>query len=139
MPTPQDPAAAFAAFLGDIPVARSLGFDLLARTDDECTLQMPVADRHLQNDARVHGGIVATLADTAAVWLLRPALPVGRGLTSIEFKLNFLRPARADGGALRASARLVKRGRTVCVSDVEVHQGVDLVAKGLFTYLVYES
>jgi uncharacterized protein (TIGR00369 family) len=57
-------------------------------------------------------------------------------MTSIEFKLNFLRPAVAGAGDLHARARIVKQGRQVILCDIEVAQGGELVAKGLFTYLL---
>ncbi|MCK6448139.1 MAG: PaaI family thioesterase [Planctomycetes bacterium] len=92
----------------------------------------------LQGHAHVHGGVLAALADTAGVWLVYPELAHGVEMTSIEFKLNFLRPATLDAGELVATAKLVKRGRTIALADVDVTQGGELVAKGLFTYLVFE-
>ena len=130
-----DPA--FARFVERVPVARFLGYRLVSRTDSEAVLAAPVRPELLQVDGCVHGGMIATLADTAAVWLLYPDIPEDRTLTSIEFKLNFTRPARLEAGDLLARARLVKRGRTVALSDVEVSQSDQLVAKGLFTYLLF--
>jgi uncharacterized protein (TIGR00369 family) len=60
----------------------------------------------------------------------------GRTITSIEFKLNFVRPAVASRGELMAVARPVRIGRTVAVAEVDVLQSDELIAKGLFTYLV---
>jgi len=76
--------------------------------------------------------MLATLADTAGAYLLYRSLPPDRRMTSIEFKLNFLRPAVADAGELHARARIVKQGRQVTLCDIEVAQGGELVAKGLF-------
>ncbi len=80
--------------------------------------------------------MLATLADTAGAYLLYRGLPPGRRMTSIEFKLNFVRPAVADAEDLHARARIVKSGRQVTLCDIEVAQGAELVAKGLFTYLL---
>lgn len=129
----------FARFHERVPVARSLGYRGISRTADEATIAAEVQPDQLQIDGCVHGGILATLADTTAVWLLYPNLPEAHSLTSIEFKLNFLRPARRDAGDLVATARLVKRGRRVALSDVEVSQDDQLIAKGLFTYLLLEG
>ena len=105
-------------------------------SETEVELAAPVFDSSLQVDGWVHGGVLATLADTAGAYLLYRSLPPDRSMTSIEFKLNFLRPAVADAGDLRARARLVKQGRQVTLCDIEVAQGGELVAKGLFTYLL---
>ena len=85
----------------------------------------------------VHGGIISTLADTAAVYTLHPYLTENQSMTSIEFKMNFLSPVLIENGDLLARARLVKRGRKVALCDVEVLQKEKLVAKGLFSYLLF--
>lgn len=122
------------AELARMPVAHHLGYRVLERSADEAVLAQPARPEYAQVEGVVHGGLLGTLADTAAVYVLYPELPEGTGLTSIEFKLNFLRPALLGRGELRARARLVQRGRTVSLCDVEVEQGDRLVAKGLFTY-----
>jgi uncharacterized protein (TIGR00369 family) len=84
----------------------------------------------------VHGGIIATLADTAAVYTVQPGLGAGERMTSIEFKVNFLAGATVERGDVVARARLVRKGRTVAVVQVDVHQGEVQVATGLFTYII---
>jgi uncharacterized protein (TIGR00369 family) len=125
----------FAAFTARVPVARFYDYRCEARDEQEATLVCPVRPDFLQTEGAVHGGVLATLADTAAVWLLWPRVPADRALVSVEFKLNFLRPAQHGAGDLVARARLIQGGRTVSVCDVEVSQARALVAKGLFTYL----
>lgn len=120
------------------PVGAFLGYQARARDARAASVALVPRPEFLQQQGRVQGGIVAALADTAAVWLLYPLLPEGRAGTSIEFKLNFLRAATLAGGELVANARLVKLGRTIALADVEVAQEGELVAKGLFTYLVFE-
>ena len=84
----------------------------------------------------IHGGLLATLADTAAVYALHPFLAAGERMTSIEFKVNFLAAALADRGEVVATSSVVKRGRTIAVASVDVRQGEQLVATGLFTYII---
>jgi uncharacterized protein (TIGR00369 family) len=60
-----------------------------------------------------------------------------RGTVSgVEFKMNFLRPVRADGGELVAVATPLKIGRRLAVCAVDVNQDDRHVASGVFTYLV---
>ena len=131
------PYQTFEDFVARVPIAHQHGYREVARTEDSVTLACSVLPEMLQTEDWVHGGVLSTLADSAAVWLLYPGVPDDRALTSIEFKLNFLRPALGDAGDLVATARLVRRGRTISLCDVEVSQDERLVAKGLFTYLVY--
>ncbi len=132
---PDDRAERFA----DVPLNRHLGFRLIARSVDEAVLAMDARPELVQEEGVIHGGVLAALADTAAVYTLIPGLAAGRTMTSVEFKVNFLRPALPDRGPVTARARVVQRGRRIGVCDVEVTQAGRPVARGLFTYLVYEA
>ncbi len=99
---------------------------------------MPLAETYLQEGGVVHGGVISSLADTAAVYTLYPYLTENQSMTSIEFKMNFLSPALCENGDLLAKANLVKRGRKVALCDVEVYQKEKLVAKGLFHIYCFE-
>ena len=68
-----------------------------------------------------------------------PFLDDSESMKSIEFKMNFLRSASIDDGSLTAKAKLVRRGRSVALAEVDVFQARWLVAKGMFTYLVYRD
>ncbi|MEZ0332531.1 MAG: PaaI family thioesterase, partial [Gemmatimonadales bacterium] len=94
---------------------------------------------HAQEYGVVHGGIVSTLADTAAVYTILPGLAAGERMTSIEFKVNFLAGAVVERGEVTARARMVRKGRTVAVVLVDVQQGEVQVATGLFTYIILRS
>lgn len=124
-----DPVAA-------MPAAGFFGFRFVERDAQSARVALPLRDEFFQGQGRVHGGVLAALADTAAIWLLLPSLLPERVATSIEFKLNFVRPALRERGELLAVARPVQLGRTVALADVELSQAGALVAKGLFTYLV---
>lgn len=118
-----------------MPVTGLFGFVFGDRDDARAVVSMEPAPSLLQVEHVVHGGAVSALADTAAVYLLLPGLDRGRAMTSIEFKLNFLRPVLDAKGTMLAEATTVKRGRTVAVARVDVRQAGALCATGLFTYL----
>ena len=121
----------------ETPFNRALRFEM--RRDGAATeVTMPIEEWFKQETGVVHGGIIASLADTAAVYALRPMLAESEQMTSIEFKINFLRPARMQDGPVVARAVVVKRGKTVGLCDVDVRQNGQIVAKGLFTYIVLE-
>ena len=71
------------------------------------------------NPPTVHGGIAATLIDTAGGLAVRTALeePVGAGVATIDLNVSYLRPARGD---LVADASVVRVGSTVGVAEVSV-------------------
>lgn len=122
--------------LGASAAESDLGLKLIGTCEGEVELALPLQARFLQGQGIVHGGVLATLADSAAVLALFPGPEDGaRGMSSIEFKLNFLRPAVLDGGDVHARTRVLRRGRRVGVCEVELTQAARPIAKGLFTYL----
>ncbi len=131
--------AEYQKFVERNPVIRLFGYEHGAHSETHAELHLPIREDFLQVEGRVHGGILATLADTTAVYLLYLKVPDGWSMTSIEFKMNFLRPATLGAGELLSRATLVKLGRSVALCDVEVSQAGSLVAKGLFTYLMLDK
>lgn len=113
-----------------------LGLQLLQSNAEGGKVTLPDCAHLTQEGGVVHGGILSTLADTAAVYAIIPHLADGVTMTSIEFKMNFFRPGRAEDGELMASAKILKAGRTVNVCESKVMQGGKELAHGIFTYLV---
>ena len=65
----------------------------------------------------VHGGLAATLLDSALGCAIFSTLKKGEAWTTLELKLNLVRPITADTGLIRAEGHLIHRGRTVATSD----------------------
>ena len=117
------------------PLARLLAMDVAALERDRARIRLPFRSEVTTVGDLVHGGAISALVDvaaTAAVWTGADMARNPRG-TTIGFSLNFLAPAR--GQDLTADARVVQRGRTICVCDVEVADaGGRAVARALVTY-----
>src|SRR2546430_11625172 len=122
---------------GEVRFNRTLRLELVASDDGGASVALPIERWFSQENGVVHGGIIASVADTAAVHALVGRLEKSQQMTSVEFKINFLRPAAIDGGPLTARATIVRRGRTIGVCDVEVSQKDQLVAMGIFTYVFF--
>lgn len=119
-----------------VPVNQHLGFELRRSSEGEAELGMPLQPWFRQEGGVIQGGIVTALSDTAAVQAVYPFLDAGETMTTIELKINFLRPGRMDGGPLIARSKTIKRGGTITLCEVEVFQDGLLLAKGLFTHLM---
>lgn len=126
-------------FYSRTPVNRHFRFRLMSCSRESVAVSMEVLPDYIQEEGVVQGGIISAIADNAAVYAFVPDLVEGEGITSVEFKMNFLRPATMEGGLLEATSRVVHRGRRIGVSDVEVRQSGELIAKGTFTYLFVRS
>ncbi len=68
----------------------------------------------------VHGGIVTVLLDTAMGCSFHTTLPAGIGYTTLELKVNFLRPVTAASGTLRAEGHVVHSGSRVATTDARL-------------------
>ena len=122
-------------FFAAIPVNRFLGFELILCEDGRCIMSMPVREEFRQEGGVVQGGIVAAFADTASAYAFVSSLSESETMTGVEFKVNFLEPAKIEAGQLEATATVVRRGRRLGVSEVRVVQGGKTILTGLFTYL----
>jgi len=88
---------------------------------------------HIQFLETVHGGVIASLADSAAAWAVYGSNNLKGIPVTVEMKINFLKPVKS--GKLVAEARNIHGGSRIFVSDVEVKSGKgDLIAKSLVTY-----
>ena len=119
---------------GRSPFAELLDIHSMPGSDGIGNASMTIQHKHLQEQGVVQGGIIVTLADYAFHRAVASVLSPGQHAVTIELKTNFIAPARE--GQLTATARLISRGRTVLVGDVEVldREGT-LIARCLGTYL----
>jgi len=98
-------------------------------------LEVKLEEKHLQPFGNVHGGAIASLVDAAAFWAVYPQVEEGKGLTTVEMKINLLAPARK--GKLLAQGRCIKVGRSLALGEAQVKdaKGI-LVAHGTATMMV---
>jgi uncharacterized protein (TIGR00369 family) len=75
---------------------------------------------HLNGLATLHGGVIATLADTVASCAVLSIAPVGVITPTLEMKINFLRPATMASGILTAEGRLISSGRTTALAEARI-------------------
>jgi uncharacterized protein (TIGR00369 family) len=87
----------------------------------------------------VHGGLVCTLLDSVCACAVQSTLPLGKGYTSVEIKVSYLRPVRADSGRLTATGTTVKAGNRVAFSEgVVTDESGAVVATATSTCLVFD-
>ncbi len=99
-------------------VARLIGFTLPEVEPGRAVFELETDERHTNPMGTVHGGILCDLADAAMGTAYGTTLEEGETYTTLELKVNFLRPVwRAR---LRAEGRLVSGGRTVGLAEARV-------------------
>ena len=90
---------------------------------------------HLQPYGIVHGGVVATIIDTATFWAAFLRLPEEDGLVNVDLKLNYLKSI--IDGKLIARGTCIRSGRSICYSEASVYdEEENLIAHGTSTLMV---
>lgn len=106
--------------------------------DNYARLSIEIEEKHVQFQGAVHGGVIASLADSAAAWAIYGSNNLKGTPVTVEMKINFLIPVQS--GKLIAEARNVHEGSKIFVSDVDVkNEKGDLVAKSLVTYYLLKA
>jgi len=119
--------------LKDTGVLRFMGVELAAASYGRVVLRLRVHPRLLQVHRVVHGGVTATVADTAGGMATYLAVPFGSRVATVEMKLNFLEPI--ERGVMIADARVIRLGRNFAVVDCDVKDGKGhLLGKALMTF-----
>ena len=110
-----------------------LGLELESLEQGHVVFSMKVKERHKQMHGVVHGGVLATLADTVAAIAAYTTVPKGTQIATVELKINYLE-AVADG-RIKAEARVLRAGRNFVVVECELfHEREAMAAKALMTF-----
>ena len=115
------------------PYYRLLGMELVECREGFAKFRLPHKEQLMQLAGVVHGGAIASIADSAGAMATIATAENCTSVATAEMKVNFIAPT--SGENLFAEGRIVHCGSTLAVADVEVKdsQGV-LVAKALATY-----
>ncbi|MFB9748636.1 PaaI family thioesterase [Leifsonia shinshuensis] len=105
------------------PIANLMGMTLTEAELGRAVFVCEPDESHYNPIGTVHGGLVCTLLDSAIGCAVHSTLAQGQGYTSIEIKVNYLRPVFASSGALTASATVTKPGNRVAFADGVVTDG----------------
>src|SRR3954447_25771925 len=101
-------------------IGRTMGFRLVEVGPGTAIFEGKPFEGLLNPLGSVHGGWALTLIDSAAGCALHTELPAGTGYSTVETKVNFVRPIAPDGGTVRCEGRVVSRGRTIATSEAQL-------------------
>ena len=103
------------------PPSRYLfGLRMTEASEGQATFVLPASGWLCPPSARVQGGVLAMLADAALSGAITTLKPAGTATATIDLKVNFLRPAPADGRDLVARGKVDHAGRTIAVAHSEI-------------------
>jgi uncharacterized protein (TIGR00369 family) len=113
-----------------------LNLRLAAKHDDGVTMHFDLLPEYLNSHGVLHGGVTASIADEAAWHAMENKFGYGqRNSTTTELKVNYLRPL--GGKTVIARAYLVRAGKTLCVSRIDIFDDrQNLAAIATVTYML---
>ena len=130
-----DYVKAVTAMANDSPYFRHLGMVISELGIGKALVEIRSQDVHRQVFGHVHGGVIASLVDTAIFWCFFGELDESAGITTVDLKVNYLAPV--TDGKLSARGKRIRLGRTLGLGETEVFNGDGkLVAHGTSSVIV---
>lgn len=99
------------------PIARLMNFLMVEAGDGRAVFEGVPEEYHYNPIGMVHGGFAATMLDSAMGCAVHTTLPARVAYTTLELKLNFLRPVKTDTGLVRAIGTVIHAGRTTALAE----------------------
>jgi uncharacterized protein (TIGR00369 family) len=117
-----------------MPIASLLGFKIQSVQLGEAVIEFEMKEDHTNTMGTLHGGVFCTIADTAMGVACFTMLEKGESLTTLELKINYLKPVW--NGKLLAVGKVVKKGRLTGFVECDVlDENGQLVARASSTYM----
>jgi uncharacterized protein (TIGR00369 family) len=120
------------------PIAELLGFEPVEAEEGRVVFAGVPGPEHYNPLGTVHGGLAATMLDSAMGCAVHSTLPAGVGYTTLELKVNFTRPITRETGRILCEGTVVHRGGRVATAEGRVYaeESGKLVAHGTTTCLI---
>jgi len=121
------------------PVANLVGYKIYEVDEGFAVFELDPAEYHYNPFATVHGGILSTLLDTSMAASVLSTLPIGYSCTTIEIKVNFIKPVTSETGILKCEATPIHVGKKLATVEGRINDrdGV-LHAHGVSTCSIFK-
>ncbi|MGW1730516.1 PaaI family thioesterase [Streptomyces sp. NBC_00121] len=124
--------------LPSAPIAATLDFTLDEAEHGRVVFSLVPGEEHYNPIGSVHGGVYATLLDSAAGCAVQSTLPSGMGYTSLDLTVKFLRPVSVDTGRIRAVGTVTSSGRRTALAEARLLDEKDrLLAHATSTCMLF--
>ena len=119
------------------PIAALMDFQIVELQEGRAVFAVNPAEYHYNPIGVVHGGLAATLLDSAMGCAVHSMLPAGAGYTTLELKVNFIRAMTAETGRVRGEGKLIHLGgRTATAEGRVIDESGRLYAHATTTCLI---
>jgi uncharacterized protein (TIGR00369 family) len=122
------------------PITQTLGFTLTEVDPGRAVFSGMPEFRHYNPIGSVHGGFAMTLLDSALACAIHTTLAKGETYTTLEIKVNLVRPLTKETGLVRAEGRVIHRGRTLGTSEGDIKDAAGkLYAHATTTCMIFPA
>lgn len=117
------------------PFVRLMGMKLVSSGGGKSVMECRVRPILRNSAGTLHGGAMGALVDMSVATALRSVMPLSSKMTTVEYKVNFLKPV--PDGTVTAHGNILRLGRTIAVGATEIRNGEgEVVAFGSATYYI---
>lgn len=102
------------------PIMQALGFSGFSFEDGRVVFRLTPQEFHYNPIGSVHGGVFATLLDSACGCAVHTKLPAGVFYTSLDLSVKFLRPVSIETGEISAEGTVVHLGRRMALAEARI-------------------
>ena len=121
------------------PISGLLQFDVMSAEPGRVVFTCRPDESAYNPIGAIHGGLVCTLLDSVTGCAVHSTLPQGKGYTSVEIKVNYLKAVRLSSGVLTATGTVVKSGSRVGFAEgVVTDASGAVVATATSTLLIFD-
>jgi uncharacterized protein (TIGR00369 family) len=128
---------------GELPpsgMGQLMNFQLVEVSEGHAVFRVEPDERHYNGLGIAHGGLAATLLDSATGCAINTMMPAGRVFTTLEMKINYVRPMRRETGAVRCEAKVIHVGGRVATAEGRIiDEGGKLYAHGTATCMLFRA
>ena len=121
-------------------MARLMNMRLVEVEEGRAVFTVEPDERHYNGLGIAHGGLAATLLDSALGCAINTVMPAGRVFTTLEMKVNYVRPMRRETGEVRCEAEVLHAGSRVATAEGRiVDADGKLYAHGTATCMLFRT
>jgi uncharacterized protein (TIGR00369 family) len=128
---------------GELPpsgMGQLMNFRLVEVSEGRAVFAVRPDERHYNGLGIAHGGLAATLLDSALGCAINTMMPAGRIFTTLEMKINYVRPMRRETGEVRCEADVIHVGGRVATAEGRIiDEGGKLYAHGTATCMLFRA
>jgi uncharacterized protein (TIGR00369 family) len=128
---------------GDLPpsgMVQLLNLKLAEVTEGRAVFTVQADEQHYNGLGIAHGGLAATMLDSALGCAINSMMPAGKVFTTLEMKVNYLRPIKRELGELRCEANVIHVGGRTAIAEGRITDADGKIyAHGTATCILFRS